>query len=1309
MNRDIKTIFALGSFVLGALLFTGITNRAIAQTQRTNTDPAKSYVNVDIPKTPESAGFEKYGYAQVNEFSGNSSVAIPLYTVQSRFLQAPISLSYQASGIRVNQEASWVGLGWDLIAGGRITVETKGSVDFSSTTVGLATPDLQTAMTKIFNRLGNSRENAVLTPATFWEPPGPCQGCPTDTNLYNGLGISQMTLYGLGEPDIFRANFMGHSLTFYVDKVSNTIQFIGEKSNFKINYTLDSYQNITGWTLVDNEGISYYFNQTETTTNTQTSSPVVPSTTTSAWLLTQAVHPSGDYISFTYANYGYSVPAFGLSGSINVAYPGEVSISSDQHQNISIQSPYYLTKIETENISVDFILATRTDLYGPGSRKLSQLTVTDKLNSKIKKTVTFNYSYFQGTADANIHNYLSSLSYNLPSPLSASSYLATSNSRLRLDSVNVNSSAYQPPYRFYYHTANGVPDKYSYSQDHWGYFNGVNNTAYGYSFSRLIPYSGAYGVQNSLAPELSASALGNNRECDSSKMITLTMDSVVYPTGGSTKFLFEPHKSVMLPTLNVTGGGLRVKQMRNYVPGTMIGTREYTYTGGKYMGAISYFTNSVTMVGCPVQGSPSSIANLKYSSNGAVNDNQILIGYTTIKIADKDASGQPNGYTLKTFNTYTPSSYYSNGVGFDLEPPYFVPGEPSTSVQGFTFTNWLDATHKNLPPTPSANMEGKIMLEQYFDNSNNLLKSVNYYYRLGGYTNNFYDVKAFQNRDNGFPGSCGAGSPQNGYASGGWRAVNLFVSPAKAFYTLTDSVVEVTYQGVKSIREKKSYTYDSKYQVRSETYQNSDNGSTVISYTRPYDYLATGLNGNTTLIYQMTAQNLNSTVFTTRVMQNGVQVDSVLNLYYNASTGVYVPQNTQVQIGANPMETRMTYNYYDQYGHLLEKQKPGGQKEVYLWGYNKHFPVASVIGSEYLTISGIVSSAVLDNPSSDAALRAELNKIRTQLSGVMVTTYTYDPVYGITSVTDPNGRTSYYQYDGMGRLSMVIDDDGNVLKRFCYNFTGQVENCALYGNETLTQTFTRAGCATDYAGTTGTYTVPANKYFSALSISEANTLAQADINVNGQNYVNTDPGSGATCIPMVKSTNTTSMPYTVTFTNTSTSAVSTFSAYPSSSPTQIGQVPPGTYNIQFTPYSSTSAQITVNGNTQTGSTITFSNIVISTPLTVSIAPNSSGPCTFSMNSGFTSPTSSVNSNGTSVTGYLVFYRNSSMTAGTPYNIGTINGGCRPGSTRTFTTTSNGITWTVTVYASGQINVQSAYGSPTVNPYSTVNLNISYNL
>jgi len=52
----------------------------------------------------------------------------------------------------------------------------------------------------------------------------------------------------------------------------------------------------------------------------------------------------------------------------------------------------------------------------------------------------------------------------------------------------------------------------------------------------------------------------------------------------------------------------------------------------------------------------------------------------------------------------------------------------------------------------------------------------------------------------------------------------------------------------------------------------------------------------------------------------------------------------------------------------------------------------------------------------------------------MVTTYTYDPLIGVTSVTDPRGYTMYYEYDEFQRLEFVKDEDGNIYSENQYNY-----------------------------------------------------------------------------------------------------------------------------------------------------------------------------------------------------------------------------------------------------------------------------------
>jgi YD repeat-containing protein len=159
---------------------------------------------------------------------------------------------------------------------------------------------------------------------------------------------------------------------------------------------------------------------------------------------------------------------------------------------------------------------------------------------------------------------------------------------------------------------------------------------------------------------------------------------------------------------------------------------------------------------------------------------------------------------------------------------------------------------------------------------------------------------------------------------------------------------------------------------------------------------------------------------------------------------IVMPGEIFQKLGSFPEESKVQFSAYSNQGDLLEQQKTGDIKICYLWGYNHELPVAEIKGSDYAACSAFINQSILDNPASDQALRTELNKIRTGLaaSGAMVKTYTYSSLIGITSETDANGRTTYYEYDGMRRLSLIRDKDNNIIKKICYNYAGQAESCS---------------------------------------------------------------------------------------------------------------------------------------------------------------------------------------------------------------------------------------------------------------------------
>lgn len=81
------------------------------------------------PNSPEAQAFTKYGDVPVSMYMGTPNVQIPLFVFDGRELDLPISLTYDASGIKVEQLATNVGLGWNLNVGGRVSRIANGLPD----------------------------------------------------------------------------------------------------------------------------------------------------------------------------------------------------------------------------------------------------------------------------------------------------------------------------------------------------------------------------------------------------------------------------------------------------------------------------------------------------------------------------------------------------------------------------------------------------------------------------------------------------------------------------------------------------------------------------------------------------------------------------------------------------------------------------------------------------------------------------------------------------------------------------------------------------------------------------------------------------------------------------------------------------------------------------------------------------------------------------------------------------------------------------------------------------------------------------
>jgi hypothetical protein len=147
---------------------------------------------------PTTASLGNFGNIPTDLNAGVATVSIPVVELKGRQLSVPVSLNYRTTGVRVNEMASWVGLGWVLNAGGTITRTVRGLPDESL-------KGYHSTLAANAIRVLHGRQT---------------ESCREGQGFNYSSGLSDtctMVLTGQvdTEPDVFSYNFAGYSGTIF--------------------------------------------------------------------------------------------------------------------------------------------------------------------------------------------------------------------------------------------------------------------------------------------------------------------------------------------------------------------------------------------------------------------------------------------------------------------------------------------------------------------------------------------------------------------------------------------------------------------------------------------------------------------------------------------------------------------------------------------------------------------------------------------------------------------------------------------------------------------------------------------------------------------------------------------------------------------------------------------------------------------------------------------------------------------------------------------------------------------------------------
>lgn len=978
-------------------------------------------------KSPEAAMIERYGYYPVDLSVGLTNISIPIYTIKTGQIEFPINLSYHMGGIKVDDIASWTGLGWILNASGSICRNVLGLPDESQSGI-LATKGVYKEL------IGNDQKTIRM--------PFPMQkSCMDKVDKLNQWETIQRLLLDVQENNgidagsdsySYQANNIVGSFVYGTDINRELIQ-IPHSDNVIIRKQELDGSGKSYYEIVGNDGAIYIFRYYET-------SFLKPSDEAgmnyiSRWMLSSLISPNkADTLTFTYSNYNsqdYSISAALYEGDHaqptiipSKDNPSSTVTSWNLSETNNIGTSYSVTSVNSNEAYLDKILfrggeiefVKSTDRRDVRTVKLDAIIVRNKIGEQVKK-ILFEYDYFkseQGSIDVDEK-------YCLRLKLSNIKEWGRDNSEDPLiHRFSYNEEVILPHYF-------DIGDRYQklyFGQDHWGFYNGVRTNAH------LV---GVSSINTTTALKKEFANMAPNEKY----MKACVLEKIDYPTGGYTIFETEANRNKD----NVVYGGLRISKIISQPKEGMQGSiQKYTYEDADIIyepepSNYSYDSHIRILPG-EIIGTKVIYTQSPFFSIGLYNGSSIV--YKKVTKTDMDSNNEFNGKIIY----YYPGAIFFSNTNYNMSGPFLnFNGSGSLDIDryGFTPVTWA---------------MGKPLKEEYFKKDGVCAKIVEYEYLDHEQKWNFDSTNAVNTAPIGVRVALKVNDYLNDLPDGGLGT--------NSGYHLRDITSDwsfswlYTHSGIKKLKRKKESVYDQStgQYITTETeysYDNIDTGTKrnlfltqkkvmgsnsevlIEKYFYPQDYsdsISKNMIENNYLNYLMETQLYHSL---------GIIKKNILTRKRIYNSRFLPAADISVYNGVPCIDA--TYDLYDNRCNLRQLTTADGLSTVFLWGYSSQFPIAEIKNA---TFANVVSN-ITENEINAIAIRPillgsdsiKLNELRAKMKDSDVVLYNYNPLVGIKNITYPDGVPTHYFYDGFNRLKNIKDMKTNSTHTYEYAYSGK--------------------------------------------------------------------------------------------------------------------------------------------------------------------------------------------------------------------------------------------------------------------------------